>query len=313
MKFKDYYEILGVPETASQDEIKRAYRKKARLYHPDVSTEADSEEKFKEVNEAHEALRDEKRRAEYDQLKRYGFKSGDDFQGNPQWQRTGGFGADGFGQNEFGDFFESIFGAGSFRHDGYAGQARRAPMQGDDIRLTVRVALENAYNGGKTRIKVPGSHGAESRQLSVNIPAGVTDGQQLRLRAQGRAGANGGPSGDLVITVKIKPHSVFKVDGKDIVLELPLSPYESATGLVLPVPTLGGEVSMTIPAGTHSGKKMRLRGRGLPGSPQGDQLVEIHVVVLDNLSTESLALLKQFDETVADDPRSCLYQATAHD
>ncbi len=300
MKFKDYYEILGTAENATADEIKRAYRKKARRYHPDVCSEAGAEEKFKEVSEAYEALRDENRRAEYDQLKRHGFNNGDEFHGSPQWQRGQDFNPGGVGQSEFGDFFESIFGAGSFQQSGFQG-ARVA--RGDDLQLTVRVALENAYSGGKTKIQIPARPGSSARTLNVDIPAGVTNGKQLRLKSQGKPGINGGPPGDLVLTVKLKPHRIFEVEGRNVVLDLPLTPYEAAKGLVLPVPTLGGEVSMTIPAGVQSGNKMRLRSRGLPGTPPGDQIVTVQVVVPKVCSESALALLKQFDIESADNPR----------
>lgn len=316
MKFKDYYEILGVSETASQDEIKRAYRKKARLYHPDVSTENNAEEKFKEVNEAHEALRDEKRRAEYDQLKKYGYRNGDDFQQPPNWNGGGGgFNPGSFGGGaEFGDFFESIFGSatgGGFGRNGQPagfGQSgqRRRPQQGDDIKLKVMVALENAYKGGKTNLKIPPGAGQASKTLSVKIPAGVVDAQHLRLRSQGRPGLNGGPAGDLILTIQLKKHKHFQFHGADITLDLPITPRESVTGLKLGVPTLGGEVAMVIPANTQSGTRLRLRGRGLPASPAGDQYVVVQIRVPDDLSSEALDLLEQFDEETQANPREHL-------
>ena len=307
MKFKDYYKILKVPEKATQGEIKRAYRRMARRYHPDVCSEADAEDKFKEISEAYEALRDENRRAEYDQVKRHGFNGDDELQGSRHWQRRGSHRPEGFGQQgEFGDFFESMFGAGSFRHDGFTG-ARVA--RGEDIQLTLRVALENAYRGGKTCIQVPARANSQARQLSVEIPAGVTEGQQLRLRSQGQAGINGGPAGDLVLTVSLIPHRIFRVEGRDITLELPVTPYEAATGFVVSVPTLGGEVSMTIPAGAKSGSRMRLRSRGLPGSPVGDQIVTVQIVLPVDVPDAALALLKQFDAQVNEDPRGHLTSA----
>ncbi len=315
MKFKDYYQILGVSETASQDEIKRAYRKKARQFHPDVSKETDAEEKIKEVNEAYEALRDEKRRAEYDQLKKHGYRNGDDFQRPPNWQGSGGFNPSSFGGGEFGDFFESIFGSamggkGGFGQDAAGGfgqkPRRRRPQQGDDISLTVMVALNNAYSGGKTNLKIPAGAGQAARTLSVKIPAGVIDGSQLRLRAQGRPGLNGGPAGDLRLNIKLKKHRYFSVDGANISLELPVTPLESVSGLKLKVPTLGGEVAMTIPPGTKSGTRMRLRGRGLPASPVGDQYVVVQLQLPENLSAKALDLLRQFDEEALANPREHL-------
>lgn len=313
MKFKDYYEILGVSETASQDEIKRAYRKKARLYHPDVSSENNAEDKFKEVNEAHEALRDEKRRAEYDQLKKHGYRNGDDVQ-QPHYGNGGGFNPGSFGGGgEFGDFFESIFGSsmggGGFGRNGQPagfGQsgARRRSQQGNDVKLRVMVALENAYEGGKTNLKIPPGAGQASKTLSVKIPAGVVDEQQLRLRSQGRPGLNGGPAGDLILTIRLKKHKHFEVSGSDITLNLPITPHESVTGLKLGVPTLGGEVAMMIPANTQSGTRLRLRGRGLPASPAGDQYVVVQIQVPGDLSAQALEMLKIFDEETQANPRA---------
>lgn len=303
MKFKDYYEILGIPETATQEEIKRAYRKKARQFHPDVSKEVDAEEKFKEVNEAHEALRDEARRAEYDQLKKHGYRNGDDFQRPPNWQGGGGFNPEAFGGGDFGDFFESIFGSAMGGAGGFGGQAggfgqagaRRRPQQGDDVKLKVMVALENAYHGGKSNIKIPAGGSQQSKTLSVKIPAGVTDGQQLRLRSQGRPGFNGGPPGDLILTIQLKKHRYFQIDGADVFLDLPVTPYEAATGIKLNVPTLGGEVALSIAANTRSGTRLRLRGRGLPATSTGDQFVVVQIQLPENLTAEGLELLKRFD------------------
>ena len=217
MKFKDYYQILGVAESASQDEIKRAYRKKARQYHPDVSSDPDAEEKIKSVNEAYEVLGDENRRAEFDRVKKHGFRGGDDFKrppgGQGNWQSAGGgFGsAGGFGaggSTDFSDFFESLFGQQVRPDDGFtrgrrpgqsgSHQSRGRHSKGDDIKLSVRVSLENAWRGGKTRIKVPAAPGFAEKTLTVNIPAGVTDQRQLRLRGQGRPGAI---DGDLILSL----------------------------------------------------------------------------------------------------------------
>lgn len=317
MKFKDYYQILGVPESATQEEIKRAYRKKARLYHPDVSSEQGAEEKFKEVNEAHEALRDETRRAEYDQLKNYGYNSGDDFQRPPNWQGSGGFNPGSFG-GEFGDFFESIFGAGmggaggsgqgGFGQGGAQagfgqGGRQRRPQQGDDIKLTVNVALQNAYRGGKTNLRIPAGAGQSGKTLSVKIPAGVIDGQQLRLRSQGRPGLNGGPSGDLLLTIKLKKHHLFEVDDADILLDLPVTPLEAITGVKVKVPTVGGQVALSVAANTRSGTRLRLRGRGLPSTPAGDQIVTIQIVLPDNPAAEALEYLRKFDAETQANPR----------
>ena len=335
MKFKDYYQILGVSESATQDEIKRAYRKKARQYHPDVSQESDAEDKFKSVSEAYEVLKDEKRRADYDQLKQHGFRGGDDFRRPPGWQGDWSFGSGGqrsgqghynrtgqgdFGGNsDFSDFFESIFGQAGFNrgYDSTAqyrqGQHRpgqHGPHQtagrhskGDDIRLGVRVSLENAFKGGKTRIKVPAAPGYPEKTLSVNIPAGVTSDQQLRLRGQGRPGSI---NGDLILTIKHKPHDLFEIDGSNVVLTVPVTPLESVEGVTLKIPTLSGRVRLKIPPCTSSGKRLRIKGRGLPkaNAEAGDQIVIVQVVVPDNLDSDSIDKLKKLEAAWEFDPRA---------
>jgi len=304
MKFKDYYQILGVEDSASQDEIKRAYRKKARLYHPDVSVEANAEEKFKSINEAYEVLKDEKRRSEFDQLKRHGFRGGDEFRRPDGWQGNWNFDPGRFNQGgEFSDFFESIFGQ-AVGH-GYGGRSQQRSRghhsQGDDIRLTVRVSLENAFRGGKTRIKVPEAPGHPARMLNVNIPAGVIDGQQLRLRGQGRPGAR---NGDLLVTILLKPHELFDIDGANVLLTVPVTPLELIEGATLNVPTLSGKVSMKIPLNSISGKRFRLKRKGLPATPAGDQFVIIQVALPDDLDAASVAKLRELETSWDFDPRA---------
>ncbi|OED43392.1 hypothetical protein AB833_03860 [Chromatiales bacterium (ex Bugula neritina AB1)] len=314
MKFKDYYKILGVSEAATQDEIKKAYRKKARQYHPDVSRESDAEAKFKEVNEAHEALRDPDRRAEYDQLKRQGYSQGDEFRRPGDWRTTGGFESGQFAGGQFGDFFESLFGAsmGGAGGFGAAGNpaggyghaaGRRQPRQGDEVRLKMMVSLENAYKGGKANLKIPAGAGQPSRLLNVKIPAGVVHGQQLRLRSQGRPGVHGGAAGDLILTINLKEHALFEIDGADITIEVPVTPFEAVSGLKLSIPTLGGQVTMAIPAGVQSGTRLRLRGRGLPASTPGDQFVVVQIQAPVNPSDKIIKLLKAVDEENESDPR----------
>ncbi len=312
MKFKDYYQILGVEDSASQDEIKRAYRKKARQFHPDVSSEADAEEKFKSVNEAYEVLKDEQRRAEFDQLKKHGFKGGDDFRRPDGWQGDWNFDPGNFGQRgdfqggDFSEFFESIFGrAGGFGGRGFDNQAGRSAgrgrhSRGEDIRLGVRVSLENAFRGGKTKIKVPAAPGYPAKSLQVNIPAGVTDGQQLRLRGQGRPGAI---NGDLLLTISYRPHEVFGTDGSTVLLTVPVTPLELAEGSTLNVPTLDGEVSLKIPPDSRSGKRLRIKGKGLPSSPAADQIVTIQVALPDKLDAESISQLRDLEAKWDFDPR----------
>lgn len=267
MKFSDYYETLGVSETATSDEIKSAYRKLARKYHPDVSKEKDAEERFKAINEAHEVLKDDAKRKAYDQLKRSGFRSGDDFRPPPDFGQGHDFN---FGDNDggsFSEFFESLFGAGGAR-------ARRGPTRrGRDLEARLTVPLETAYAGGTQRVTVSRRDGPKT--LDVRIPAGIASGQTIRLAGQGEAGPAG--SGDLLISIEIAPHRWFELDGRDIVLKLPMAPWEAALGATVEVPTLAGRVSLRIPEGSQSGRKMRLREKGLPGLPPGDQYVVLEI------------------------------------
>jgi len=267
MKFSDYYETLGVSETATSDEIKSAYRKLARKYHPDVSKEKDAEERFKAINEAHEVLKDDAKRKAYDQLKRSGFRSGDDFRPPPDFGQGHDFN---FGDNDggsFSEFFESLFGAGGAR-------ARRGPTRrGRDLEARLTVPLETAYAGGTQRVNVSRRDGPKT--LDVRIPAGIASGQTIRLAGQGEAGPAG--SGDLLISIEIAPHRWFELDGRDIVLKLPMAPWEAALGATVEVPTLAGRVSLRIPEGSQSGRKMRLREKGLPGLPPGDQYVVLEI------------------------------------
>ncbi len=260
MQFKDYYETLGVPRGADAETIKRAYRKQARKYHPDVSKEANAEEKFKNVQEAYEVLKDTEKRAAYDQLGR-DYRSGQQFRPPPDWeQRFGGQpGGHRFSDlNGFSDFFSSLFGG--------AGAAGGVPPRETDGGQ-VEVAIEEAYAGTTRRVSI--NDDGRARLVDVQIPAGVTDGQALRV---------GGGRAAVILRVKLRPHPVFVLQGKDVQVELPLAPWEAALGAKVAVPTLGGTVELTIPAGAQAGQKLRLRGRGFPGAPGGDQFVLIKLV-----------------------------------
>jgi curved DNA-binding protein len=276
MEFKDYSEALGVESGAGEAEIKAAYRRLARKYHPDVSKEKSAEEKFKSVNEAYEVLRDKDKRAQYDQLRSRGYRPGEDFRPPPDFGDFGGaggnpFGAGGFrfeqgGGDGFSDFFESLFGGG---RRGRAGPGAAPPM--GDTRAKLSIPLEVAYSGGVQKI------GVDGRTLEVKIPAGIRPGQVIRLGGQGGA-IGGGKRADLLLEIDYKPHGEFEVDGRNILFTLPLSPWEAALGTRVSVPTLGGQVDLRVPPDSDSGRKLRLRGRGLPGKPNaGDQIVEIEV------------------------------------
>jgi curved DNA-binding protein len=307
MEFKDYYKILGVASDAETDEIKRAYRKLARKHHPDLNKEAGSEDKFKEIGEAWEVLKDPERRKQYDQLRAGGWRQGEDFQPPPDW--TGGFGPAGAGEGpsgftDFSEFFENLFGGGM-------GGRRQRSARGQDIHARVEIDLETAYSGGRRRITLsraePGPDGRLSRRqqnLEVNIPAGVVPGQQIRLSGQGEHGINGGPSGDLFMEVVIQPHRLFELEGRNVHLTLPIAPWEAALGAKVNVPTLGGKVAMNIPAGASSGKRLRLKGRGLPGKSPGDQVVTLKVVVPKASSERQRELYEQLEREQAFDPRA---------
>jgi curved DNA-binding protein len=274
MQFKDYYDTLGVKPDATDAEIKRAYRKLARKYHPDVSKEAGAEDKIKSVNEAYEALKDAERRREYDQLRAGGYRAGDEFRPPPNWQggRGGHGGADGggFQDADFSDFFESVFGRGG------AARGRSGPRRGSDLQARISIDLASAFAGARERITLRDPVQGE-RTLEVKIPAGIEPGKQIRLSGQGNPGVNGGPAGDLLLEVGVREDSRFKLDGRNISTVVPIAPWEAALGATVKVPTLAGEVELRVPPGADSGMKLRLRGRGWPGKVAGDQIVNLEI------------------------------------
>lgn len=269
MEFKDYYDILGVKPDASEAEIKAAYRKLARQYHPDKNKEPGAEDKFKAVNEANEVLRDKEKRRAYDQVRAGGYRGGEQFRPPPGFGQGYDFG-EGGGDGDFSDFFESLFGRGG----GHRSQPRA--RRGRDVQAQVQIDLQTAFDGGRTRVALHDSHGHE-RVLEVKIPAGIQPGQVIRLSGQGHAGSAGGPSGDLLLEVAIRDDARFRLDGRNVLHVLPITPWEAALGATVPVPTLGGAVDLRIPAGSQSGRKLRLKGRGMPGAHPGDQLVELSI------------------------------------
>lgn len=288
MQFKDYYETLGVEPTAGEAEIKTAYRRLARKYHPDVSKEDGAEARFKAINEAYEVLRDKEKRSAYDQLKSQGYRPGEEFRPPPDFG-AGGFGGQGFrfeqdfGGGGFSDFFESLFGGG---------RPRGRPEPPGDTRAKLAIPLELAYSGGKQRIEVDG------RKLDVAIPAGIQPGQVIRLAGQGRHGAN------LKLEVDYRPHAEFEVDGRNVLYTLPVAPWQAALGTTVSVPTLGGTVELRVPADSDTGRKLRLRGRGLPGKPAaGDQIVELEVRAPKASTDAQKALYQQMADAFDFDPR----------
>jgi len=275
MKYKDYYEVLGVERDANPETIKRAYKRLARKFHPDVSSEPDAEARFKEIGEAYDVLRDKDKRATYDNLGR-GYHAGDEFRPPPGWEQAFEFGGSARGERfDFSDFLEGLFGQRGAGGDPFSANFRQANTRGANEHARIAITLEEAFQGGTRSLTLSGA--ARTRALKVKIPAGIQEGQQIRLAGQGRSGP-GGRSGDLLLSVEFVPHPVFRAHGKDIHMNLPIAPWEAALGATLKVPTLGGKVDLKIPAGSQSGRKLRLRGRGLGGARSGDQLVTLQIV-----------------------------------
>ena len=324
MDFKDYYAVLGVSESASPEEIKKAYRKLARKYHPDVSKEEDADNKFKDVGEAYEVLKDPEKRAEYDDLKKYGARKDGSFERPPGWESASGFGGGGYTEadaGQFSSFFEEIFGGGrragtgSGFAGGFGGQRHSMRMRGEDVHARIALFLEEAFHGCEKQvsfnIQEPDASGrAVSRQktLKVKIPAGMKEGQHIRLKGQGAPGVGGAENGDLFIEVEYAPHPNFTVEGHDILVTLPVAPWEAALGASVTVPTVGSKVNVKVPKGSSSGSKLRLKGKGLPGKHPGDQIVVLQIVMPERHSEEAEELYRQLAEAEKDfNPRSKLH------
>lgn len=309
MDYKDYYKTLGVDKTASQDEIKKAYRKLARKYHPDINQEAGAEEKVKEVNEAYEVLKNKEKRAAYDQM-------GADWNSGGAGGWAGGRGSQGFSGNDFSDFFESVFrqqhGGGGFNQGGFGQQRQSRPRaKGEDQTLSLDITVEESFSGGEKVIQLPvkdtvNQFGVpEFKKLKVSIPKGAVSGKKIRLSGQGHKSPEGGKNGDLLLELNIKRHPLYEVDGHNIVLKLPLSPWEAALGAKVNIPTLAGSVDLKIAKNAKSGQKLRLKGRGLPNKEEnGDQFVEIVIQNPPVESDEEIELFKQMEERFSFNPRT---------
>lgn len=313
MEFKDYYTIMGIKRDATQDDIKRAYRKLARKYHPDVSKESDAEVRFKEIGEAYEVLKDPEKRAAYDQLGT-SWKNGQEFRPPPGWNQGFEFHGGGFTQadaSQFSSFFDALFGGGfstNRKHRGYGFNVR-----GEDTHAKILIDLEDAYHGSSRTITLQHTELDSARKpqvrvrtLNVRIPKGIRQGQLIRLVGQGSPGIDKNNAGDLYLEVAFQPHPYYKVEGKDVFLDLPVTPWEAALGKTIKAPTPSGIVDLKIPPGTQSGRKLRLKERGIPGNPPGDLYVVLHIVLPPADSEQAQMLYWEMEQKLAFNPRTRL-------
>ena len=308
MEFKDYYQILGVQPEADSKEIKTAYRKLARKYHPDMNPDEGAEDKFKEVAEAYEVLKDAGRRAEYDELRQYGGRAGSGFEPPPGWQSSSGFGGAGSTQFEgdFSDFFNSIFsGAGA------GGRHQRSGLRGQDAEIEMPVFLEDTLSDASKLVEymIPiysnGQVTEMKKSLKVKIPAGVMDGERIRLKGQGGSGQGEGPNGDLYLHIRLVPHPLFDVEGHNLVVTVPLAPWEAALGTKITVPTLSGKIQLTITPNSQSGQRLRIKGKGLKTKTgTGDLYALLKVVMPASANDEVKALWQTLSDKADFDPRT---------
>lgn len=310
MDFKDYYKILGVDPTADEKAIKAAYRKLARKYHPDVSKEAGAEDKFKEAGEAYDVLGDAEKRAEYDEIRKYG-QQGRPFQTPPGWQSRTGAGA--YESNaDFSEFFSSIFGGRGQGAGG--GRARTQSRKGQDVEMDLAIFLEETLSTESKQVsfKVPQYNAAGQRTaditktLNVKIPVGVVDGERIRLKGQGAPGVAGGENGDLYLTIRLAPHPRFEIEGHDLVISVPLAPWEAVLGTKVAVPTLTGKINLTIRPDSQNGQRLRVKGNGLQNKHggRGDLLAQIKIVMPKTSDDATRALWKALADKAGFDPRA---------
>lgn len=309
MEFKDYYKVMGVPRDATEAQIKQAYRKLARKYHPDVSKEKNAEARFKEVGEAYEVLKSPEKRAAYDQLGQ-GPRPGEDFRPPPDWGSGFEFSGagPGAGKADYSDFFESLFGAGGRRTQRGFNNGR-----GEDHHAKVLLDLEASLQGGSRtftlrlpEIDAQGHLVSNERVLNVQVPKGILPGQTIRLAGQGSSAGPAGTAGDLFIEVEFQPHSLYRVDGRDLYLDLPVAPWEAALGATVKIPTPGGPVDLKIPPGSHAGSKLRLKGRGIPASMPGDLYVVLQIALPAAADEKAKAAYRAMADALPFNPRASL-------
>lgn len=311
MKFRDYYAVLGVPRDAGPDDIKRAWRRQARKYHPDVSREPDAELRMKELNEAFEVLSDPDKRAAYDGLGQR-HHAGEEFQPPPDWEASFDFSGaqeDRFGPGDFSEFFETLFGAGR----GMPGRRGGFDLRGEDQHATIEIELEDSFHGTtrELALRTPqadarGRVRMHDRVLQVAIPRGVREGQQIRLAGQGAPAPSGGAPGDLYLQVRFRPHRLYRADGADLYLDLPVAPWEAALGASVRVPTPSGTVELKVPPHSASGRRLRLPGRGLPGRVPGDLYAVLQVVLPRADTPRARAVYETMARELACNPRAHL-------
>lgn len=305
VEYKDYYQTLGIEKHASADDIKKAYRKLVRKYHPDVSKESDAEKRTKELNEAYDVLGDVEKRAAYDELGR-GHRPGQPFEPPPDWGSGRDFGAGG-GSAE--DFFSDLFAHAGRR--GQRGAGAQFKMRGDDVHASITIPLHDAYHGASRTVTMraperdaQGRVVTRERSLNVTIPKGVMPGQQLRLAGQGHPGVNGGTNGDLFLEIQLQPDARYRVEGRDVYENVPVAPWEAALGGQIDVPTPSGQVQVTVPAGSQSGRKLRLKGRGIPGHPAGDLYLILDLVLPPANDERARELYQTMAREMAFNPRA---------
>lgn len=313
VEFQDYYQVLGVARDASAKEIQAAFRKLARKHHPDVNKASDAEKQFKRINEAYEVLKDPEKRKKYDQLGA-DWKSGQEYTAQPGWQNAGqdqgGFGQG--GQGDFSDFFDMFFGrSGKGQQNPFSQGRRKWSVKGEDQEAELAVTLEEAYHGAEKAVQMKvlqeqadGTVKEVQKKYQLKIPRGIAEGKRILLRGQGAQGSNGGPAGDLYFKIRYAPHHKFAVQGIDLTTEIAISPWEATLGGKVAVPTLDGMVMMNIPQGTDSGRKFRLRGKGMPTlQASGDLLVAVKIVVPKRLNDEEKELMAQLARVSEFQPR----------